>query len=111
MVLQALLPDSASLEITAATILAVNAEYFDISIEELRGPGKTRSIAQARQIAMYLCRELTDLSLPKIGETFDRDHTTVMYADKKIRKEMTERRRVYDQVQELTARIKQRSRR
>ena len=110
-VLQALLPDSASLEITAATILAVNAEYFDISIEELRGPGKTRSIAQARQIAMYLCRELTDLSLPKIGETFDRDHTTVMYADKKIRKEMTERRRVYDQVQELTARIKQRSRR
>jgi chromosomal replication initiator protein len=110
-VLQALLPDSASLEITAATILAVNAEYFDISIEELRGPGKTRSIAQARQIAMYLCRELTDLSLPKIGETFDRDHTTVMYADKKIRKEMAERRRVYDQVQELTARIKQRSRR
>ncbi len=109
-VLQALLPDSASLEITAATILAVNAEYFDLSLEELRGPGKTRSIAQARQIAMYLCRELTDLSLPKIGETFDRDHTTVMYADKKIRKEMAERRRVYDQVQELTARIKQRSR-
>ncbi len=77
----------------------------------LRPPGKARPLAQARQIAMYLCRELTDLSLPKIGQTFGRDHTTVMYADKKIRKEMTERRKVYDQVQELTARIKQRSKR
>ncbi|SIR99214.1 chromosomal replication initiator protein DnaA [Williamsia sterculiae] len=110
-VLQALLPDSSTLEINAPTILAITAEYFDVSVEELRGPGKARSIAQARQISMYLCRELTDLSLPKIGETFNRDHTTVMYADKKIRKEMAERRRVYEHVQELTARIKQRSRR
>ncbi|WP_299569641.1 chromosomal replication initiator protein DnaA [uncultured Williamsia sp.] len=108
-VLQALLPDTGSVEINAPTILAITAEYFNISVDELRGPGKTRSIAQARQISMYLCRELTDLSLPKIGETFDRDHTTVMYADKKIRKEMAERRKVYDYVQELTARIKQRS--
>ncbi|MCP2159897.1 chromosomal replication initiator protein [Williamsia serinedens] len=108
-VLQALLPDTGSVEINAPTILAITAEYFGISVDELRGPGKTRSIAQARQISMYLCRELTDLSLPKIGETFDRDHTTVMYADKKIRKEMAERRKVYDYVQELTARIKQRS--
>jgi chromosomal replication initiator protein len=60
---------------------------------------------------MYLCRELTDLSLPRIGQTFgNRDHTTVMHADKKIRKEMAERRRTYEQVQELTARIKQRAR-
>ncbi|MGV9671559.1 chromosomal replication initiator protein DnaA [Gordonia sp. NPDC003504] len=110
-VLQALLPNSDSLEISAASILAITAEYFDISVEELRGPGKTRSLAQARQISMYLCRELTDLSLPKIGETFDRDHTTVMYAERKIRKEMAERRKVYDYVQELTARIKQRAER
>lgn len=108
-VLQALLPNSGSLEISAAGILAITAEYFDISVDELRGPGKTRAIAQARQISMYLCRELTDLSLPKIGETFDRDHTTVMYAERKIRKEMAERRKVYDHVQELTARIKQRA--
>ncbi|MYR07688.1 chromosomal replication initiator protein DnaA [Gordonia sp. SID5947] len=108
-VLQALLPNSGTLEVSAASILAITAEYFDISVEELRGPGKTRSIAQARQISMYLCRELTDLSLPKIGETFDRDHTTVMYAERKIRKEMAERRKVYDHVQELTARIKQRA--
>ncbi|MGC4934471.1 chromosomal replication initiator protein DnaA [Gordonia sp. DT30] len=108
-VLQALLPNSGTLEISAAGILAITAEYFDISVDELRGPGKTRAIAQARQISMYLCRELTDLSLPKIGETFDRDHTTVMYAERKIRKEMAERRKVYDHVQELTARIKQRA--
>ncbi|MFW0783719.1 chromosomal replication initiator protein DnaA [Gordonia sp. CPCC 206044] len=108
-VLQALLPNAGTLEVSAASILAITAEYFDISVEELRGPGKTRSIAQARQISMYLCRELTDLSLPKIGETFDRDHTTVMYAERKIRKEMAERRKVYDHVQELTARIKQRA--
>ncbi|RVW02061.1 chromosomal replication initiator protein DnaA [Rhodococcus xishaensis] len=108
-VLRDLMPDSATLEINAATIMAVTAEYFNTSIDDLCGPGKARPLAQARQIAMYLCRELTDLSLPKIGQTFGRDHTTVMYADKKIRKEMTERRKVYDQVQELTARIKQRS--
>jgi len=110
-VLRDLIPDASSLEINAATIMAVVAEYFGNSIEELCGPGKTRAVAQSRQIAMYLCRELTDLSLPKIGLLFGgRDHTTVMHADKKIRKEMAERRRAFDQVQELTARIKQRSR-
>ncbi|MBF6213682.1 chromosomal replication initiator protein DnaA [Nocardia puris] len=109
-VLRDLMPDTAALEINASTIMAVTAEYFNTTLEELTGPGKARPLAQARQIAMYLCRELTDLSLPKIGQAFGRDHTTVMYAEKKVRKEMTERRRVYDQVQELTARIKQRSR-
>nr|WP_024792985.1 chromosomal replication initiator protein DnaA [Tomitella biformata] len=108
-VLRDLAPDSSTIEISAATIMAVTAEYFDTSIDELCGPGRTRAIAGARQIALYLCRELTDLSLPKIGQQFGRDHTTVMYADKKIREQMTERRKVYDQVQELTARIKQRS--
>ena len=111
-VLRDLIPDASSLEINAATIMAVTAEYFGNSLDELCGPGKTRAVANARQIAMYLCRELTDLSLPRIGQTFGgRDHTTVMHADKKIRKEMAERRTTYDQVQELTARVKQRSRR
>ena len=110
-VLKALIPDDRAIEISAAGILAITAEYFDISIEDLRGPSKVRTVAQARQISMYLCRELTDLSLPKIGETFDRDHTTVMYAVRKINKEMPERRKVYDHVQELTARIKQRANR
>ncbi|MGH3858018.1 chromosomal replication initiator protein DnaA [Actinokineospora sp.] len=110
-VLRDLIPDSQAPEITAPTIMAVTAEYFGVSIDDLCGPGKTKALAQARQISMYLCRELTDLSLPKIGQTFGgRDHTTVMHADKKIRKEMAERRRIYDQVQELTSRIKQRAR-
>jgi len=66
-------------------------------------------LANARQIAMYLCRELTDLSLPRIGQLFGgRDHTTVMHAERKIRKQMSERRVTYNQVTELTNRIKSR---
>ncbi|MFF0144427.1 chromosomal replication initiator protein [Amycolatopsis sulphurea] len=110
-VLRELIPDSHAPEITSPTIMGVTAEFFDVTLEDLCGPGKTKALATARQIAMYLCRELTDMSLPKIGQTFGgRDHTTVMHADKKIRKEMAERRRIYDQVQELTSRIKQRAR-
>jgi chromosomal replication initiator protein len=109
-VLRDLIPDSQTPEITAPTIMAVTAEFFGVTMDDLCGPGKTKALAQARQIAMYLCRELTDSSLPKIGQSFGRDHTTVMHADKKIRKEMAERRRVYDQVQELTSRIKQQAR-
>lgn len=110
-VLRDLIPDSQAPEITASTIMVVTTEFFGVTIEDLCGPGKTKALAQARQISMYLVRELTELSLPKIGQTFGgRDHTTVMHADKKIRKEMAERRRVYDQVQELTSRIKQRAR-
>ncbi|WP_433800871.1 chromosomal replication initiator protein DnaA [Actinomycetospora sp. CA-084318] len=110
-VLRDLIPDSRQSEITAPTIMAVTAEFYAVSIDDLTGPGKTKALALARQIAMYLCRELTDLSLPRIGQMFgNRDHTTVMHADKKIRKEMAERRRTYEQVQELTARIKQRAR-
>jgi chromosomal replication initiator protein len=110
-VLRDLIPDEAAREIGAPHIMAVTAEFFGLTIEDLCGPSKTKHVAQARQIAMYLCRELTDLSLPKIGQTFGgRDHTTVIHADRKIRKEMAERRRTYDQVQELTSRIKQRAR-
>jgi chromosomal replication initiator protein len=110
-VLRDLIPDSQVPEISTSTIMAVTAEFFGVSVDDLCGPGKIKALAQARQIAMYLCRELTDSSLPRIGQTFGgRDHTTVMHADKKIRKEMAERRRTYDQVQELTSRIKQRAR-
>ncbi|MGH3950908.1 MAG: chromosomal replication initiator protein DnaA [Pseudonocardiaceae bacterium] len=110
-VLRDLIPDSQVPEISASTIMGVTAEFFGVGIDDLCGPGKTKALATARQISMYLCRELTDMSLPRIGQTFGgRDHTTVMHADKKIRKEMAERRRIYDQVQELTSRIKQRAR-
>ena len=110
-VLRDLVSDDDSLQISAATIMAVTAEFFSTSIDELCGTSKTRSLSRARQIAMYLCRELTDLSLPKIGVTFGgKDHTTVMYAQRKILKEIKDDRRTYDQIQELTARIKERSR-
>ncbi|GJN99815.1 chromosomal replication initiator protein DnaA [Mycobacterium marinum] len=110
-VLRDLIADAGTMQISAATIMAATAEYFDTTVEELRGPGKTRALAQSRQIAMYLCRELTDLSLPKIGQAFGRDHTTVMYAQRKILSEMAERREVFDHVKELTTRIRQRSKR
>ena len=110
-VLRDLIADATTMQISAATIMAATAEYFDTTIEELRGPDKTRELAQSRQIAMYLCRELTDLSLPKIGQAFGRDHTTVMYAQRKILSEMAERREVFDHVKELTTCIRQRSKR
>ncbi|MCV7224697.1 chromosomal replication initiator protein DnaA [Mycolicibacterium komossense] len=110
-VLRDLIADASTMQISAATIMAATAEYFETTVEELRGPGKTRALAQSRQIAMYLCRELTDLSLPKIGQAFGRDHTTVMYAQKKILNEMAYRREVFDHVKELTTRIRQRSKR
>ena len=109
--LRDLAPDSAAEQITPNTIIEVTAEYFSIDVSTLTGSGKKRDIAHARQLAMYLCRELTDLSLPKLGEQFGgKDHTTVMYAERKIRREMTEKRETYDEIQVLTQRIKGRGR-
>ena len=97
-----------SFEITATTIMAQTATYFSLTLDDLCGTSRSRVLVNARQIAMYLCRELTELSLPKIGQTFGgRDHTTVMHADRKIRQLMAERRSIYNQVTELTNRIKQ----
>ncbi len=111
-VLKDLFPESERPEITASTIMATCAEYFSVSVEDLCSSSRSRGLVTARQIAMYLCRELTDLSLPKIGHAFGgRDHTTVIHADRKIRSLMAERRSIYNQVTELTNRIKQRSRR
>ncbi len=108
-VLKNLIPggeDSAP-EITASDIMAATADYFGLTVEDLCGSSRSRVLVTARQIAMYLCRELTDLSLPKIGAQFGgRDHTTVMHADRKIRALMAERRSIYNQVTELTNRIK-----
>ncbi|HVQ95174.1 MAG TPA: helix-turn-helix domain-containing protein, partial [Mycobacteriales bacterium] len=109
--LKDLIPESGGPEITAAAIIAATAEYFSVTIEDLCGQSRSRVLVTARQIAMYLCRELTDLSLPKIGQTFGgRDHTTVMWADRKIRSLMAERRSIFNQVTELTNRIKNRAR-
>ena len=110
-VLKDLIPEAQGPEITAATIMGQTASYFGLSIDDLCGTSRSRVLVTARQIAMYLCRELTDLSLPKIGQQFGgRDHTTVMHAERKIRSLMAERRSIFNQVTELTNRIKQRAR-
>ena len=106
-VLKDLIPEGGEPEITAPLIIAQTAAYFGLSIDELTGPSRGRHLVMARQIAMYLCRELTALSLPKIGAQFgNRDHTTVMYADRKINQLLAERRAVFNQVSELTNRVK-----
>jgi chromosomal replication initiator protein len=109
-VLKDLIQEEGGPEITGPTIMAQTASYFSLSVEDLCGTSRSRVLVNARQIAMYLCRELTELSLPKIGQAFGgRDHTTVMHADRKIRQLMAERRSIYNQVTELTNRIKQQS--
>ncbi|PVE19742.1 MULTISPECIES: chromosomal replication initiator protein DnaA [unclassified Arthrobacter] len=108
-VLKDLITDDGAQEITSAVIMAQTADYFQISMEELCSKSRTRTLVTARQIAMYLCRELTDMSLPKIGQELGgRDHTTVIHADRKIRELMAERRAIFNQVTELTNRIKHR---
>jgi len=97
--------------IAPVDIINHTAAYFKLTVDDLYGSSRSQAVATARQIAMYLCRELTNLSLPKIGQLFgNRDHTTVMYANKKISELMKERRSIYNQVTELTSRIKQNNR-
>ncbi len=106
-VLKDIIPNANSGRITAVTILTEVADYFRISVDDLCGPSRSRTLVNARQIAMYLCRELTDLSLPKIGQEFGgRDHTTVMHAERKIRQLIGERRSLFDQITELTGTIR-----
>ncbi|MGY5766101.1 chromosomal replication initiator protein DnaA [Brachybacterium sp. DNPG3] len=106
-VLKDLLSHDDGAQITASTIIAQTATYFGLSVEEITGSGRSRRLVSARQIAMYLCRELTDMPLIRIGEEFGgRDHTTVMHANKKISELMKERRAIFTQVTELTAKIK-----
>jgi len=89
--------------ISPTDIITATAQYFKLSVDDLYGSSRSQAVAIARQIAMYLCRERTSLSLPKIGQLFgNRDHTTVMYAYKKISDLMKERRSIYNQVTEIT---------
>jgi chromosomal replication initiator protein len=93
--------------ISALSIITATANYYKISPEDITGSGRQQAVALARQIAMHICRELTDMSLPKIGAHFgNRDHTTVMYATKKISAQMRERRYIYNQVSEIIQKIK-----
>ena len=109
--IQTVLKDTFSISedarISPQEIIAATASYYKITQEQITGSGRQAAIALARQIAMHICRELTDLSLPKIGTHFgNRDHTTVMYATKKISTEMREKRYIYNQVSEIIVKIK-----
>lgn len=96
--------------VSPADIISITATFYQLSVDDLYGSSRSQTIALSRQVAMYLCREMTSLSLPKIGQLFgNRDHTTVMYANKKISELMKERRSIYNQVTEITSRVKQTS--
>ncbi|MDR0285793.1 MAG: chromosomal replication initiation protein, partial [Propionibacteriaceae bacterium] len=105
-VLKDLIPDDFDHPVTAPDIMTITAGYFNLAVTDLTGPTRTANIALARQVAMYLCRDLTELSLPKIGALFDRDHTTVMHAFRKISSMMLEDRAIFTTVSEITSRLK-----
>ena len=107
-VLRDVFPQGEAAEISIKRIQDLVADRFDLSLEELCGEKRSQNIVYPRQVAMYLSRELTDKSLPKIGDAFGgRDHTTVIHATTKISRLIREDRSVYNLVQELTARVKQ----
>ncbi len=109
-VLQDIFPERSIRPISISTIQQEVCKFYGISRSDLIGNKRSQQIVYPRQVAMYLARELTDLSLPRIGSEFGgRDHTTVMHATAKIQKLMNEQREVYNQIQTLTNLIKQRS--
>ena len=94
-------------QITANAILDATAKTFGFTLDELCGPNRRRPLVTARQIAMYVMRELTDFSYPAIAREFGgRDHTTVIHAVDKIGNQMKERRTIFDQVNELISVVK-----
>jgi chromosomal replication initiator protein len=106
-VLADLLPPSKPRVITPQLILDETAKMFGWTVDDLCGKSRRRPLVTARQISMYVFRELTDASYPKIAEEFGgRDHTTVMHAVEKIKGQMAERHTIFDQVNELIGRIK-----
>jgi chromosomal replication initiator protein len=107
-VLRDVFPQGEAAEVSIERIQDLVAERFELTLEELCGDKRSQNIVYPRQVAMYLSRELTDSSLPKIGKKFGgRDHTTVIHATSKIARLIREDRSVYNLVQELTARVKQ----
>jgi chromosomal replication initiator protein len=107
-VLKDVFPQGELPRVTIEGIQETVSDRFGLSLAELCGDKRSQNIVYPRQVAMYLSRELTDSSLPKIGKQFGgRDHTTVIHATSKIARLIREDRSVYNLVQELTARIKQ----
>ncbi|GAA0467683.1 chromosomal replication initiator protein DnaA [Alkalibacillus silvisoli] len=105
--LKDIVPNKKPKEITIKGIQEMIASRFNIQLEDFAAKKRTKSVAFPRQIAMYLARELTDFSLPKIGEEFGgRDHTTVIHAHEKISKMISEDLQLQREIDELTEQIK-----
>ena len=83
-VLRNLLPETGIQEVSAPRIIAVITDYFGVSVDQLKGPSRKADVVLPRQIAMYLCRELTEQSLPSIGNSFGRNHATVLHAHRTV---------------------------
>lgn len=110
-VLKNFLSEPGDAEITSSLIIAQTAAYFGFTVEQLLSTERARPLVEARQSAMYLCRELTSMSLPQIGEAFGgRDHSTVLHAHKKIVALLSSKKETYDSLTELTSRVKQAAR-
>jgi len=107
--LEDLIPESGQ-ELSAAVIMEETASYFGLSHEDLVSKSRSRPLTTARHVAMYLLREQTNMSLIKIGEQFERDHTTALHGIKKIEGLMQARGSVFRQVQELTKKLRARAR-
>ena len=86
-------------------IVDIVAGFYNVSVNELKGSGKTASIANARQVAMYLAKELTGESFPHVGKCFNRKHTTIMYAHQKVKADMVTNRHLNQDIKELTEKI------
>ncbi len=109
-VLADLIDKTVKAPVTAATILEATAEVFNFTIEQITGGSRRRPLVDARQIAMFVTRNMTDLSYPEIGRAFgNRDHTTVIHAVRKIERTMTEHREIFDKVQELQKQVSEMS--
>lgn len=105
--LRDMMPDQTEIEVNSDVIMEVTAKYFNITKKDLLGKSKAQPVVHTRHIAMYLCRELTDLSLPRIGKTFGgKDHSTVSHAIKRIRDELNKKQDTYDEIQQITQLIK-----
>ena len=96
-----------SKEVRLSTIMDIVSEYYGLKTSDLKAQKRSQNIVLPRQLAMYLCRELTDASLPKIGEEFGgRDHTTVIHACNKIAKKFSDDSTFAGIVKELSGRVK-----
>jgi chromosomal replication initiator protein len=101
-VLQDMVSPDEPVPLDAVQIIRTTAAAYDFTTEDVLSASRRQPLVLCRQISMYLCRELTDLSLPKIGEAFNRDHTTVLHSVEKVKRILRSDRAVFDRVTQLT---------